>query len=72
MTFVETPSRFIRRPEVLARIGLSAVTVWRLTQRGDFPKSIRLSPGTVAWLETDIDRWINDRAVTRRPPADDR
>lgn len=35
----------------------------RLVDRGDFPAPIRLSPRKPAWLETDLDRWIAERAA---------
>jgi prophage regulatory protein len=56
-----TPTRLLRRRAVAERVGLSAVTIWRLQRTGQFPKSIQISPGAVAWRETDIERWIEER-----------
>lgn len=55
------PTRLMRRRAVAERVGLSAVTIWRLERSGRFPKSIRISPGAIAWRETDIERWIEER-----------
>ena len=65
---VEMPDRssaasmtILRFPAVRARTGLSRVTVWRLEQRGEFPKHLKLSSHIVGWLETDITEWIRSR-----------
>ena len=53
--------RFLRDREVGGKTGLSRSTRWRLEKRGDFPKRIRISPGAVAWRESEIDAWIENR-----------
>ena len=61
-----TPSRLLRKPAVVARVGLSATTLWRLERAGEFPRSFRISPGAVAWREADIEAWISQRAEASR------
>ena len=39
------PTRVLRKPDVLALIGVSATTLWRMGRRGDFPRPFRISPG---------------------------
>ena len=56
----------LQRPQVLERTGLSNTTVWRLQQRGEFPKPVQLSPGRVGWHERDVDNWVQ----SRRPRGD--
>ena len=52
----------LRFPAVRARTGLSrVVTLWRLEQRGEFPKHLKLSSHIVGWLETDVTAWIRSR-----------
>jgi prophage regulatory protein len=41
------------------------VQIWRLEKRGEFPKRVRLSQARHAWLETEIDEWIETRARAR-------
>lgn len=50
---------FMRRPAVLAAVGVSAATLQRMVARGEFPKPRRLSAEgrAVAWLRTDVERW---------------
>jgi prophage regulatory protein len=59
----ERPSaRLVGFAEVQHRIGLSRSTVWRLEKSNQFPKSIRISSGRRAWLESAIDDWIASKA----------
>ena len=69
MSHLEIPSagtRLLRKVEVCRRVALSAPTIWRLERRGSFPKSIRISPGAVAWREVDIEAWIAERAESTK------
>lgn len=50
--------RFLRKPEVLSRTGISRSHLYWLMQRGRFPASIPLSPRVTVWLESDVDAWI--------------
>ncbi len=60
------PTRLIRKPAVIERVALSDTTIWRLERAGKFPHSIRISPGAVAWRESDIEQWITERAEASR------
>ncbi|WP_363800041.1 AlpA family transcriptional regulator [Lysobacter firmicutimachus] len=58
------PRRLIRIREVCDRVGLSKSTIYDRIGRGDFPKPVPL--GTiVAWVEAEIDRWIEERIADR-------
>jgi prophage regulatory protein len=57
--------RILRKPQVLARLGLSDTTLWRLMRAGKFPRPLRLSPGSVGWLADEVDAWIAARAAER-------
>lgn len=59
-------SKILRKPAVLDRLGVSATTLWRMQRAGTFPPSIQISPGTVGWIESDIDRWIAARVEAAR------
>jgi prophage regulatory protein len=58
--------RIIRPRELADQIGLSPATIWRLRRRGDLPEPVRLSPGCVGWLKSQIDAWL-ERRLERRP-----
>lgn len=56
----------IRRPEVLRRCGISNSTLHRLINAGDFPSSIQVGPGSVAWVEQEVNEWIEQRIESSR------
>lgn len=60
------PDRFMRRPEVQHATGLSRSSVYRLLEAKDFPAPIRLSLNMVAWLESEVQAWIEDRVAASR------
>ena len=55
--------RFIRLPEVLARVGVSIMTIYRWEKKGLFPKRRRLGKNSVAWVEDEIESWCADREL---------
>ena len=59
------PFRVIRRNELLERIGLSNVQIWRMERAGKFPSRILLSTNSVGWLEHEVDGWLQDRIDAR-------
>ncbi|MHA7820037.1 MAG: helix-turn-helix transcriptional regulator [Erythrobacter sp.] len=52
--------RFLWLREVLHRTGLGRSTVYRWMDEGRFPKSVRLGGRSVAWIEHEIDEWLQD------------
>jgi prophage regulatory protein len=53
--------RFLKIDDVMARLGVSRSTIWRLTQSGDFPRPVAISPGRKGWLKSQVDAWIASR-----------
>lgn len=53
--------RFIKLDEVMYRTGLKTTSIYTLMNQGRFPKNIKLTNDRVGWLESDIDRWIDER-----------
>ena len=56
-----TPLRCLSMKHVATVLGLSVVTVWRLRRNHDFPPPIKLSPGRIGFLESDIAAWLEAR-----------
>ena len=56
--------RFLREKQCRDITGLSRTTRWRLERAGLFPKRYRISPGAIAWLESQVQEWIESRANT--------
>ena len=54
-------TRFLRRPEVEVRTGLSRSSIYALMDKGEFPRPRRIGKRAVAWVEQDIERWLAER-----------
>ena len=46
---------------VIEHTGYSKQSIYRLMAIGAFPSSIRLGANKVAWMESDVQGWLNDR-----------
>jgi len=53
----------IRFPRLKEMTGLSRTTIWRLENRGEFPRRRRLTGNTVAWIEEEVLEWLKSREV---------
>ncbi|WP_082833092.1 AlpA family phage regulatory protein [Geobacter anodireducens] len=51
--------RMIRLPEILNLTGVSRSTIWRWIKAGNFPRPVRMSPGTIGWRSSDVLGWID-------------
>jgi prophage regulatory protein len=54
--------KLIRLPAVLARVGYSRSRIYALIKAEKFPRPVKLGLRASAWVEEDIDEWINSRA----------
>ena len=67
--------RFIRLPEVLSRTGYGRTSIYRKMEDGSFPRSVKLGGPledsntfdcrAVAWIEDEVDQWVEDRIEDR-------
>ena len=51
----------MRLPQVKAVTGLSKSTIYNQMATGEFPRQIRLGYRTVAWVEADIQDWVQGK-----------
>ena len=58
----------LRRPEVEQRTGLKRSTIYLRMSQGTFPKPVSLGRA-VAWVEDEIEEWINARIESRQIKA---
>lgn len=58
--------RFLRLAEVKQRTGLSRSTIYLNISKGTFPKNVNLGSRAVAWLESEIEAWM-ETLVEQRP-----
>ena len=57
-------TKLIRLPEVKNRTGLSRASIYLFISKGTFPKQYRLGERSVAWIEKEIQDWINSKIET--------
>ena len=57
------PSRLIRLPEVMKRVGLSRSAIYKRMAEGSFPRSRSLGPKCAVWVEAEIDAWIKQISI---------
>jgi len=50
--------RYLRPSDVAEKCGIHRSTIYRLIERGQFPKSHKASSGRVVWVEEDIEEWM--------------
>lgn len=62
---MNTPRRFISTNETLDRVGFSKTHLYRLINRGEFPKPIPLGSFKVAFLEEEVNQWMEKRIEAR-------
>ncbi len=54
------PIRLLRLPEILRRVPYSEAHIWRLEQAGKFPRRAHLGANGVAWVDAEINDWVDD------------
>lgn len=55
-------TKAIRFRELQRLIGISRSTVFRWERDGLFPKHFKLGKNSVAWLLSDIEKWLSERS----------
>ncbi len=64
-------AKFIREPDVLARVPFSKPTLHRKIKDRSFPAPVRIGARAVAWVADEIDEWersvIAERDAKRAP-----
>lgn len=61
------PTRILRKPEVIARTGLSKSTIYALVRDKKLKAPIQLGARAVGWLESDIEEFLASRVKASRP-----
>lgn len=69
---MESPIRFLKLPEVVRRTGLKPDSIYRGGRDGWFPKKVKVSVRSSAWVESEVAEFIAKRIAERdagRPRA---
>ncbi|ALR75804.1 MULTISPECIES: helix-turn-helix transcriptional regulator [Enterobacteriaceae] len=56
----------IRLPEVQRRTALGKAWIYRLMSQGKFPSSVKIGSRAIAFVESEVDDWINQRIEDSR------
>ena len=59
--------RFLSFPQLKSEKGLvySRRHLRRLEIAGRFPRSVAISEGRIAWVESEVDQWLADKVAAR-------
>jgi prophage regulatory protein len=60
--------RFLRINDVVATVGLSRATIYRMIANDQFPKQVRLTPQCSGWWQAAVDDWVRAR-LSEMPQA---
>ena len=60
-----TSHQLLRLKQVEEKTGLKRSQIYLYMKDGTFPRSIKIGPASVAWLESEIDQWINIKLARR-------
>lgn len=58
--------QLLRLKQVEKKTGLKRSQIYLYMKNGMFPHSIKIGPSSVAWLESEIDEWINIKLDDRQ------
>ena len=61
-----TAPTLIRLTEVLRRVGYGKAWVYKLIAQKRFPQPIKIGSRAIAFVESEIDDWINKRIAESR------
>lgn len=57
--------RMLRLPGIEERTGLARSTIYRAMKDDGFPQPVRLGARAVAWVETEVEDWLERKIQAR-------
>ncbi|HHX8289300.1 TPA: AlpA family transcriptional regulator [Vibrio diabolicus] len=57
--------RLIRLKEVMHICALGRSSIYKFMEEGRFPKSVSLGDRAVAWVESEVEEWIEKKLAER-------
>jgi len=65
-----TVEKFLMLSQVRDIVPYSASHIWRLERSGQFPRRIRLGGNRVAWLQSEVNSWVDGKIALRTSDKD--
>ena len=59
-------NKFIRLNQVKEKTGLSRSSIYQFIKEGKFPAQVKLGQRAAAWVDSEVEDWINDRISNRQ------
>lgn len=56
----------MRMPDVINMTGLPRTTIYLKIKKNEFPQQVQISSRSVAWIESEIQSWINNNVSKRK------
>jgi prophage regulatory protein len=57
----DNQKHILRLRQVLAQVGLSRATVYKMIGRSEFPKPVQIGQRSVGWLPEEVNSWLRSR-----------
>ena len=57
--------KILRLPAVLEATGLKRTSLYMMRRDGEFPQPVQIGKRAVGWRQSDIQKWIDQRAPMR-------
>lgn len=55
----------IRLPEVQRRTGYGRAWIYKLMENGEFPQQVKIGIRSIAFVESEVDKWVADKIASR-------
>jgi len=65
MSINTSVEKFLMLPQVQEIVPYSASHIWRLERSGKFPQRVRLGGNRVAWLQSEVNSWVESKLAAR-------
>jgi len=60
-----TAEKLLVLSQVREIVPYSASHIWRLERSGQFPRRVRLGENRVAWLQSEVNSWVESKLAAR-------
>ena len=64
----ETELIFLSKAQVLAKVPVTAPTLWTWVRQGKFPRPREISPNKTVWIQSEVDAWMRAQPIRNYKP----